>query len=193
MSEVTPLSLLRDRQRGASARQNALPFAQFDIPTRGKGVFKREAAKQSALRPILAGAAPLPLTAEMSLSVAQAIGTRWSRLERDIEKYNSQQHYGWGERWKQRGTSINAQDLNGNWHGNQISEILEDMDFGDGEGNEEQFDFARPMSNPVVDPAMDQFGLDMNQSLFGTINRVGGFGDGRGLGRSRRMLSLIHI
>ena len=187
MSEVTPLSLLRDRQRGASARQNALPFAQFDIPTRGKGVFKREAAKQSALRPILAGAAPLPLTAEMSLSVAQAIGTRWSRLERDIEKYNSQQHYGWGERWKQRGTSINAQDLNGNWHGNQISEILEDMDFGDGEGNEEQFDFARPMSNPVVDPAMDQFGLDMNQSLFGTINRVGGFGDGRGLGRSRRM------
>ena len=80
-----------------------------------------------ALRPSLAGAPPASLSPEVSLSVAQAIGKRWSRLERDIEKYNSQQGYGCGG-WPQW-DSIDAENLSSGWYG--VDEILEEMEFED--------------------------------------------------------------
>jgi len=107
-------------------------------------------AAEMAPRSLLS-AGPIPLSPEMSFSVAQAIGKRWSRLERDIEKYNSQHHYGWGGHWNQW-DSIDAQNLTSNWYGNQIDEILEgmeiwkggeDLEFGGQQGQSKFDDISR--------------------------------------------------
>ena len=89
--------------------------------------YKTVEKQKIALRPSLTGAPPASLSPEVSLSVAQAIGKRWSRLERDIEKYNSQQGYGCGG-WPQW-DSIDAENLSSGWYG--VDEILEEMEFED--------------------------------------------------------------
>ena len=127
---------------------------------KGKTVEKRK----FVLRPSLAGGAPTSLSPEVSRSVAQAIGKRWSRLERDVEKYNSQRDYGCGV-WN-RGDSIDARDLSNHWYGSQISEILD--------GPQQQAAFDDLPDDAELSP---QIGFDI-QRPFGN-----GFdGDGYGYG-----------
>jgi hypothetical protein len=86
----------------------------------------------------------------LNASFNKAVSTRWSRVQRDITKYNAQYGGGnWGGRW--RGwNSWNSIDLNGdgnaNWFGNGIQEILEDFDREDGESLS-QLNFELPLSD----------------------------------------------
>ena len=114
LEEPGLLDLVYKIKEGDHKSHESADFARIPMPMLGR----------PALPNRLAGAAPLPLNHEMSLSVAQAIDTRWSRMQRDIDKFNSQYHYGG---WQS--DSIDAQNINLNWSGNQISEILEDFGF----------------------------------------------------------------
>ena len=153
----------------------------------------RSASKKELAPRSLLSAGPIPLSPEMSFSVAQAIGKRWSRLERDIEKYNSQHHYGWGGRWNQW-DSIDAQNLSSTWYGNQIEEILEGMEFGE-EADEElelsELQLSLNFDIPMSGPSMDAYGF-MNQSLATLGGNVvdGGFGGARRMGNGLFDLSL---
>ena len=119
--------------------REALPMFRGLNSQIGQTVFFEE--KKRDLGRGFVGLPTLSLSPEMSRSVAQAIGQRWSRLGRDIEKYNSQQGYGYGERWKQR-DSINAENLSSSRLGNQIDEILDGFSF-------DSKDFSRLTANKL--------------------------------------------
>lgn len=109
-------------------------------------------------RPVLTGTippisgllrqSPMPATAapfdpRIAGAFQQALATRWSRIQKDINQYNTQHGYagrgGWGNTWQdQDGLGLNG---NTNWFSNELREILSITDVG----------FARETDGYLVD------------------------------------------